>query len=106
MSAELQNRQPQQLPGNLRDASQQYQQPTQADYWRQAQAQVTPQSTQSVLEELNAVRAKLPEVEKAFAETHPDYFQATAKLMPNGESPISALVYHHLLLNTVNPEAC
>jgi len=51
------------------------QQPTLEDHWRQAQAQVTPQQQKSVLEELEAVRAKSPDVEKALAETHLDYFQ-------------------------------
>ena len=76
-----------------------------AELQNRPQAQVTPQQTQSVLEELNAVRARLPEVEAAFTEKHPDYQETVARLLPGRESPISALQYHHILLNTPNPEA-
>src|SRR5215469_7378397 len=37
---------------------------------------------------------------------NPDYQETVARLQPNRPTPISALQYHHLLLNTPNPEAC
>jgi hypothetical protein len=76
--------------------------PQQPQY--QPQPQVAPQyQPQQLLEEYRQAQARLPELEKAFAERHPDYQESIARLQPGRETPIPPTAYLHTVMNVQNP---
>jgi len=90
LSAEPQNRQPQQQSQPEPQYAPQPQQPAQQQY-----------QPQQVLEEYGQAQARIAEEEKTFVESHPDYLESVRRLEPGREMPIPPTSYH-VMLNMSN----